>query len=471
MSLEQKPIDPRLFELVAHTVKEGLECVQQLEAENKYIGTHLSWPQLSYWDSGLPNIHENLLSGPTDYKGAFGLYSDHHVRIDELQTFEALLNYAYSDNRIKGYFIPPNRTEPDEKLFKVEVFFLAGYLIDRYMHVYKDASFSVERLLPMYVSLESGLLKELLLVDIVVPILFLKFDFDSIALGNDATIERMNDGFQLARASKRAYGPGVHTSVLSSATHAFILGGWELRNRSWWEVTNVYSETSAYPLRSIDRFFAAIRIATGTDTGYAQLLMRPVEWAHDYTAHLPPIEGTSIRGYPTWFENFYWLNPVPTLTAEDTAEVERVYSRLTEVESNKLRIATQRLNRCFLRESEEDSILDATIAMELLLADDSRQEITHKLALRMAALSKLAPENKQTPVEVYRAIKRIYAYRSAIVHGSTKASGKREITLGSKGKISAVTAAVDYLRMALGVLTEHEEYLDPAEIDEKLLLK
>ena len=151
MDLEQKPTDARHFGLVADTVKEGLERVQQLEAENKYIGTHFSWPRLSYWDSGLPSIYENSMSGPTDYKGAFGLYSNYRFRIDELHTFQDLLNYAYSNDRIKSYFTPPNEMEPDEKHFKIKVFFLAGYLIDRYMHVYGDANFSVERLLPMYV--------------------------------------------------------------------------------------------------------------------------------------------------------------------------------------------------------------------------------------------------------------------------------------------------------------------------------
>ena len=156
---------------------------------------------------------------------------------------------------------------------------------------------------------------------------------------------------------------------------------------------------------------------------------------------------------------------------EDVTEVGRLHSKLLETKSNKLTLATQRLNRCFLRESEEDSILDATMAMEMLLSDDSRQEITHKLALRMAALSKLSTTSTQPPIEVYRAVKKIYAYRSAVIHGSTKIEDKRELKLGNQERISAVTVAVNYLRSAISTLVEHSEYLDPARIDEELLLK
>lgn len=470
MNLEQKPIESRLFELMAATVKEGLQCVQRLESENVYIGTHFRWPYLSSYDNGLPDISENLMSGPVDYSDAFGIHSDRRIQVDDLATFQTLLEYAHSHERILRYYTPPGNKAPDEKLFKVKVLLLVSYLVDRYMHFYKGDDFSVEQLLSLYLPLEFGLLKDELPIDIVVPILFLKFDFNNVSLGADVAIERMKDDFQLARASKRAYGPGVHPSVLSSATHALVLKGWEFKNTTWWEVTQAYSEASAYPLHYVDRFFAALRISTGADTGYAQLLARPIGWAHDYAGYLPPVEGTSIRAYPTWFENYRWLHPVPTLTTDNVSKVERLHSKLVQIEDNKLRLATQRLNRCFLRESEEDSILDATIAMEVLLSDDSRQEITHKLALRMAALLRLSPENDQTAVEVYRAIKRIYAYRSAVVHGSTEVDRKREIAIGGRGKIPAVTAAVTYLRMALEVLTEHNEYLNPAKIDEQLLL-
>ena len=469
MTEELRPVEPQLFQLAAAAVEEGLERVRQLKAENRYIGTYFGWHRLSQYDSGLPSLTESFMSGPTDHKDAFtGVAGPPLVDPDGLETFKALLSYATSHSRLRSYFSPPSR-DFDEKLFKVEMYLLAEYLIDRYIHVCKDAPFSIERLLPIYLPLEAGIFADSLTVDVVVPILFLKFDFDSVPLGANAHVERMDDEFQLARAAKRAYEPGVHPSVLSAASHALILSGWELKNENYWEVSNTYSEVAAYPLHNIDMFFAALRTVAGADSGYAQLLLRPLNWAHDYTAHLPPVEGTSIRRYRGWFENFHWLRSVATMPEEEVTEAGRLYSKLIRAESNRLTIASQRLNYCFLRESEEDSVLDATIAMEVLLSDDSRQEMTHKLALRVAALSRFSG-SEQTPVEVYRAVKRIYAYRPAIVHGSTKTERNREIALSGQDKIPTVTAAINYLRMIVSVLTEHDEYLDPNVIDEELLL-
>jgi hypothetical protein len=445
MGLEQRPIDQHLFDLVANAVKEGLERVRLLEAEKGYIGTYFEWPSISQFDNGLPRFSKNLMSGPTDYKDAFGrLLSPPQIRVDELKTFQSLLDYAESNARLKNYF--KSTIEALEKeIFKDRVFSIPQYLIDRYIHTYKDALFSVEHLIPIYLPLEAGFLKDTLQADIVIPILFLKFDFNGMTLNDGASIEHMNDDFQLARISKRAFSPGVHDTVIGAATHALVLHTWKLLNKSYWEVLNTFSEVSAYPLQYIDNFFAAIRIATGVGTGYAQLLSRPIEWALRYTAHLPPLEGTSIRAYPTWFEEYYWNSPVPTLTNKDVMEIGRVFSKLLEIENNKLKIVIRRLNRCFLREIEEDSILDATIAMEALLSDDERQEMTHKLALRMAALSRLSKNNKQEPVEVFHAVKKIYRHRSAIVHGSTKPSKKREIALSDKKKVPSVTLAIEYL--------------------------
>ena len=152
-------------------------------------------------------------------------------------------------------------------------------------------------------------------------------------------------------------------------------------------------------------------------------------------------------------------------------ELGRVFSKLQESDDKRLLIATQRLNLCLLRETEEDSILDATIAMEALLSDDERQEMTHKLALRMAALLSLSKTGQQTPVEVFRAVKQIYRYRSAVVHGSGKITDKHEIAISDKEKIPTVTLAINYLRMAINILIDNPQYLKARKIDEELLLE
>ena len=108
--------------------------------------------------------------------------------------------------------------------------------------------------------------------------------------------------------------------------------------------------------------------------------------------------------------------------------------------------------------------------MEALLSDDERQEMTHKLALRMAALLSLCKTGQQTPVEVFRAVKKIYRYRSAVVHGSAKTTDKHEIAVSDKEKIPTVTLAINYLRMAINILIDNPQYLKASKIDEELIL-
>jgi|SRR5215204_829587 len=106
----------------------------------------------------------------------------------------------------------------------------------------------------------------------------------------------------------------------------------------------------------------------------------------------------------------------------------------------------------------------------LLLSEDERQEQTHKLALRTAALAKIYKGEIELPVEVFRRVKYIYGYRSSIVHGSSKPSKGREITLAGDEKIPTVVLALRYLGMAIQVLLDQPEYSAPSRIDEELLL-
>jgi hypothetical protein len=227
----------------------------------------------------------------------------------------------------------------------------------------------------------------------------------------------------------------------------------------------------AFPLETINNFFAAIRLVTGVHTGYSQVLLRPVNWAIHYKGNLPPVAGTSIRAYPSWFENYYWLeNNIPEVNEASAKEIGNLYLKLLNIKENSIHIAVKRLNLCFLREDDEDYILDATIGLESLLSDDNRQEMTHKLAMRMGALAKLDSKSERNPVQVFHEIKKIYSYRSALVHGSSQSSKNKEIVRNDNSTMSTGALAVEYLRMAIKILIENPKYRKPASIDEDLLL-
>lgn len=123
-----------------------------------------------------------------------------------------------------------------------------------------------------------------------------------------------------------------------------------------------------------------------------------------------------------------------------------------------------------MREEQEDVILDATIGLEILLSDGDTQEVTHKLALRLAALSSLVPGYEGQKSKIFHDIKSsVYPYRSAVVHGNEKKASKMA-QLKSGKTTNGVRLAIDYLGMAVRAMAAYPEFLDPKAIDDQLLL-
>lgn len=476
MSEELDKIKTELYDYVIAAVKEGLGFISQLIQDKELIGTYYNWPTVSFHDNGLPSFSEEFFTnGPIQYSKAFGgLLSK--IKADELDSFLNLWKFVKEQVSIKKRLLLPNMLlEPDSDhaadFLKFNVFKIPEDLIDRYIHINGNTSFEKKVFDSIYDEYIAGIFEERLPVDICVPILFLKFKFDDLMIGPAIKIEKMDNPFHLARAPIKAYGPGVHKSVLSCATHMLVMENWSVSNSNIGQLTEILSNTSAYPIEKINDFFASLRIINNSETGYAQLLIRPRNWATSYEAYLPPLYGTSIRSYPNRFENYYWYKKdIPELSLDTCQEVGSLLSKLTEANENSIRVAIRRLNQCFLREDEEDSIIDATIGLEALLSDDNRQEMTHKLAMRVGALSNIPEGQLKKPYDAYKEIKKVYTYRSALVHGSTKTDKIKEIRLDEIRSIPTSDLAVEYLRKVLKILISNPIYRNPREIDRKLLL-
>ena len=114
--------------------------------------------------------------------------------------------------------------------------------------------------------------------------------------------------------------------------------------------------------------------------------------------------------------------------------------------------------------TDEDELLDVMIGLEALLSDGT-QEMTYKIAMRVAALHKVS--GSLHAVEVLREVKDIYAYRSKIVHGSEV--DPDQTVRGERG-IRIIDAAAEHLRVVLRILLEYPKFLDVAEIDSTILL-
>jgi hypothetical protein len=452
--------------LVFDAVAEGLQKVSSLPT-NAHISSYREWYKLGEFDNGLPHVSKELFGGSKDYGSLFSGFTE-KFPTKELLAFCKLREFVNSCNDVRQYFHPATSADLNE-FVDVSVDLFVRYLIDRYMHLYSDTKLREDRFAIIYSPLEYEYFGRKLHFDIVVPILFAKFSFDEYQLADDVSIERLMPSFQVARADVGSYGSGVHQTVQGAATHAFVMKGWTLERTEPHRYADPFDRVDVYPLDMISRLFGVLRVVTGVHTGFSQLLISPLNWATSYKADLPPITGTSARFYPAWFDNYYWLSEsIPTLTQEEVKDVGILYKQLATNARSSLTLALRRVNQCYIRDDEEDLVIDATIGLEALLSD-TEMELTHKLALRVAALSSLDEGLKKKPQEVFDNIKAIYRYRSAIVHGSHKASSKREITSEGK-KIPVSSIALAYLRMVIRLLARHERFLDPDVVDRELLL-
>lgn len=200
-----------------------------------------------------------------------------------------------------------------------------------------------------------------------------------------ASVRLIPAGLQLARVPKHVLGAPVHDLVPQAASHALVLQHLSMPNGNRWGMPT--NTPTFYPLKQIDALLDSIRMTVAVPTGYAQIFIRPLGWAHRYVADLPPvIEGATLRRYPPSFDDGGWSQPPSrTITSRELETVGEVHGRLTDA-PDKLKLAARRLSSASLRAEEHDAIIDLCIGLEAALGDESKSDITFKLALRVAAV-------------------------------------------------------------------------------------
>ncbi|WP_342472467.1 hypothetical protein MHH70_02515 [Metasolibacillus sp. FSL H7-0170] len=441
-----------------------------------YLPRYYKWPKRSLnFNNGLPSFSEDSYSEerPVKYKDFFARWQGNpRIEITDLNGYKEYEKYAMENQYFKEkYLLTPNGE--DNSLFSISIKSIVESLVERYFHMYDcNENFDFDKFKKIYIPIENSIFNEILHIEIVVPLLFVKFDFESLEIDENTYIEQMDEVMQLSRTRISNYAVPVNETVINATTHALVLKNYSFKNTSKWGVSELLSQKNAYPLDIIDTFINCLRISLGLETGYGQLISRPYDWCNSYDANLRPIYGTLIRAFPSKFDRFYWLNTeIPTVTIEQMQSVGDMFLKIQKEPNSKMIIATQRLKYCYLRDNEQDAIIDAMIALETLLSDGEKSELNHKLALRMAALLPLSKEVTQTPIEIFTTVKKIYDYRSAIVHGNPKANNKREIKFEGVEPIPAVERAIEYLRLAISIMIENPQYLKANKIDEELLLK
>lgn len=470
-------INKTLYKLASIIVEDALSKIAELINDNPYPTRHPKYPSVHFnKDNGMPNI--NLSSfGENRPISTFDFFrGEENLKLNQFNGYNDFMNYVKEDSNIKNYFLSNNpfiesfvTQNPENEYFYIDSFI--KYLIEgSYHQFYKLEGWSQESFEKTYLPLEKPLFKKSLSVNVYVPILFCEFEFSEYKINNMASIVKMDEDFHKSRITEKSHPSTIPDVVLQSATHALKITGYKVESNDRFTVLSRLNEVGFYPIELINSFFNSIRIIDGQEIGYAQLLAQPTNWAERYVADLKPLHGISVKSYPPYFEKFYWKkNDLPKINEVKMEEITRLFNDIFSTQESKIKIAIRRLEQCLLRENEADSILDATIAMEALLSDGEKDALSYKLAVRMAVLLDLSEEVKLSKIKIYEVVRNIYKYRSSVVHGSGKTTGKT--TKIDEGEpIETIVIAINFLRNAIRVMIDYPKYLKANKIDEELLL-
>ncbi len=460
--------------LLNAAMKDGLSKVFEAKSSNKYIGTYYEWPLVSFYKNGLPILSTSNFQGAREYRKLFGS-KENEITESDIKSFGDFLTFVKSNSALESRFVVKQWMEvKDEGSYLFRDIFIYSVItdaIERYIHKYDCFEYNEDMANLIVDEIQSFVFLETLPIDIVVPILFVDFPFESSFISDGIEVRRMTEKEHQARYNIKSYNVSVHDSVLSSATHALVLKNWEVRNSPCGMEFNTLYNIRAYPTEIINKFFAAIRLCKNINTGYAQVLSFSHSWIRHCKGDLPQVIGTTTRAYPSVFEDYYWnIDSVPLVSNDEINSIGKVFCLLRDAKENSIDLAVKRLNQCLVRDSEEDSVLDATIALETLLSDDDNQEMTHKLALRVGALTSLDKSFGKSPQQAFKDIKSIYAYRSAIVHGSKTLDKKRVVKLDDNKETTTHSLSIEYVRFVLKVLLNNPQYRKSKLIDSELLL-
>lgn len=307
-----------------------------------------------------------------------------------------------------------------------------------------------------------GLFADRLNLAVLAPISLVNFDFDRMRIAPGAYVIRMSPDLQRARWSAKGYGLVGHEQVLAAATHTFVLTGWGIDNGDSFGLYNSLSNFNPEARERIDALFAALRIATGVETGYAQEVRLSRGWRHRHNYGLPDVHAAGARRYPEHFDDFGWnRTDLPRVSRNQMQDVPGLFAALTTSTNDRLALAIRRLNAAMTRSDVADAILDATIALEILLGDGDGQVINWKLRMRGAALAALDGDQNAGEA-MHLSVGKVYSARSSIVHGGRRRSDAPD-------EEAAKQLAIEALRTILRVVARRSEYLDPLRIDAELL--
>ena len=303
-------------------------------------------------------------------------------------------------------------------------------------------------------------------IDIYVPICLACFEDDDITLSDRITITRIPEEIQKSRQYHLQYESRSEGWISSCATHMICIRNYIIDNTETTSINMTTRYYKAYPLEIIDDVFAAIRIVKNISIGYTQILSRPKEWIDSFHADLIPLYGAKASFINPNEITKPWLSlPIAHISHEDAINIKKMFANIISIKEsskkahkNRVSFALKRFNRCLLRNEPDDMTVDAIIGLESLLCEDVKAEISYTISNRIPIVFSNISHALYTQQNSRKIMKKLYACRSKIVHGSQNDKDTQIVINAQKFPVSKV--AVDFLQYSLMFILEHPGFLE-----------
>lgn len=484
-------IDQELAELIINSFSELSKDIA-IKA-HKYLGTHNSitgycrypvlQPQIECDDPETQKIIDEipyikhkipryeLKDFPKErihYHAIFDGYSNDKINIIDEEKFKDLYEKIISNEKLKLCFFGDDKTsEYTIKNIIIDIVTRYLYATNATQEIPSDIDELLEKIILQKMWRYIG---DSLKIDICVPLCLITFEEDSIQLSETIEIVRIPEEIQKSRKQSCQYETQNEDSIASCATHMIVLHGYHFENNEFLSINYVTRNYNAYPLDEIDCILAIIRIVTGYTCGYEQLLTQPLGWLDSTFEDLQPLYGAKSHFINPRETEKHWMQlNVSFVNTSQIKIIRDLYSSLNTIKNaeknDKLLFSLKRLNRCMLRNDNDDMAIDATIGLESLLAGGTMGEITYTISNRIPIVFSIEQDTRYSPNECRNLMKKIYGYRSGVVHGrKLKDSEKYYEVQGKKTEIEQI--AVDFLRQALLFILKNPAFLDVKKFDE-----
>jgi len=449
----------------------ALRNIQSAITDKEYYGYHYEFPKIDTFNNGLPHFTHHIYDSgaPKDYK--YLLRNDSKYNIKSSTEWKELYNFVKKEADLSKYFNIIESLGVNFDFIEIYLYSIVVNFTEYYIHTTNNHRAIKKTFLKLYSQLFNAIFAKTLSLSICFPIPLVKFDFDSRIIAENIIIKKIPNAIQLSRNDTNASNSN-HNLISGASTHYFVLKNWSIPNPyNLWNIHQVLSDLNSFekPIEYAKKFISSLRIETNLQTGLTQLLTIPDNWVADYDAHLKRIYRINLNEYNHDLEKDGWLINQDIVTKKTISRVINTFKNISSISNNSFILSLDRYNEYYTRKNERDKIIDLTTALESLLTNDSRSEITYRLSNRIAILFKKHNIKTYMAEDILDIVKKIYDYRGAIVHGECKLDKKRTIVLPTKESVQAVELAHHILKEVLQIFIKNKKVYKPSEIDKLLL--